>query len=174
MAPEKKTSRKNIEIKSVDWKKSSRSNSFRAIWSKVFKNQPSKICGRHPLKNLKWYGPPKHFNHYHFNKPYRFSLFYMKRKSSFLEQIGLDMLYMVIVFLRLKIQDTGLNLWQKTIGFLIVIYILTAIFNEDKIVWKICQNTLNKLEVHFCDFKLFYCFNFFNFVLICFVLFSFL
>ena len=25
------------------------------IWDKVFKNWPSKICGRQPLKNLKWY-----------------------------------------------------------------------------------------------------------------------
>ena len=26
------------------------------IWGEVFKNGPSKIYGRHPLKNLKWYG----------------------------------------------------------------------------------------------------------------------
>ena len=26
------------------------------IWVKVFKNGPNKICGRQPLKNLKWYG----------------------------------------------------------------------------------------------------------------------
>ena len=26
------------------------------IWGKVFKSGPSKICGRHPLKNLKGYG----------------------------------------------------------------------------------------------------------------------
>ena len=26
------------------------------IWDKVFKNGPSKICGRHPLKKLKGYG----------------------------------------------------------------------------------------------------------------------
>ena len=25
-------------------------------WVKIFKNGPSKICGRQPLKNLKWYG----------------------------------------------------------------------------------------------------------------------
>ena len=25
-----------------------------SIWVKVFKNGPSKICGRQPLKNLKW------------------------------------------------------------------------------------------------------------------------
>ena len=25
-------------------------------WDKVFKNGPSKICGRQPLENLKWYG----------------------------------------------------------------------------------------------------------------------
>ena len=25
-------------------------------WDKVFKNGPSKICGRQPLRNLKWYG----------------------------------------------------------------------------------------------------------------------
>ena len=26
------------------------------LWVKVFKNGPSKICGRQPLKNLKWHG----------------------------------------------------------------------------------------------------------------------
>ena len=26
------------------------------IWDKVFKNEPSKICGRQPLQNLKGYG----------------------------------------------------------------------------------------------------------------------
>ena len=26
----------------------------------MFKNGPSKICGRQPLKNLKWYGQPYH------------------------------------------------------------------------------------------------------------------
>ena len=26
------------------------------VWDKVFKNGPSNICGRQPLKNLKWYG----------------------------------------------------------------------------------------------------------------------
>ena len=26
------------------------------IWDKVYKNGPSKICGRQPLKNLKEYG----------------------------------------------------------------------------------------------------------------------
>ena len=30
--------------------------SRRIIWNKVFKNGPSKICGRQPLKNLKGYG----------------------------------------------------------------------------------------------------------------------
>ena len=25
-------------------------------WDKVFKNRPCKICGRQPLKNLRWYG----------------------------------------------------------------------------------------------------------------------
>ena len=25
-------------------------------WDKIFKNEPSKICGRQPLKNLKGYG----------------------------------------------------------------------------------------------------------------------
>ena len=25
-------------------------------WDKVFKNGPSKVCGRQPLKDLKWYG----------------------------------------------------------------------------------------------------------------------
>ena len=28
----------------------------RTNWDKVFKNGPSKICGRQPLKNLKGYG----------------------------------------------------------------------------------------------------------------------
>ena len=28
-------------------------------WGKVFKNGQSKICGRQPLKNLKWYGLPR-------------------------------------------------------------------------------------------------------------------
>ena len=28
---------------------------FRMKWKKVFKNGPSKICGRQPLKNLNWY-----------------------------------------------------------------------------------------------------------------------
>ena len=28
---------------------------YNAMWGKVFKNGPSKICGRQPLKNLKWY-----------------------------------------------------------------------------------------------------------------------
>ena len=28
------------------------------IWVKAFKNGPSKICGRQPLKNVKWYGLP--------------------------------------------------------------------------------------------------------------------
>ena len=28
------------------------------IWVKVFKNGPRKICGRQPLKTLKWYGLP--------------------------------------------------------------------------------------------------------------------
>ena len=30
------------------------------MWDKVFKNGPSKICGRQPLKYLKWYGLLKH------------------------------------------------------------------------------------------------------------------
>ena len=28
----------------------------RCIWVKVFKNGPSMVCGRQPLKSLKWYG----------------------------------------------------------------------------------------------------------------------
>ena len=31
-------------------------NSIIDIWGKVFKNGPSKICGRHPLKKFKEYG----------------------------------------------------------------------------------------------------------------------
>ena len=42
------------------WKKISQSfNSLRTychIWPKLFENGPSKISGRQPLKNLKWYG----------------------------------------------------------------------------------------------------------------------
>ena len=30
-------------------------------WNKLFKNGPSKICGRQPLKNLKGYGPVTNF-----------------------------------------------------------------------------------------------------------------
>ena len=33
-------------------------NSLNIIWNKIFKNGPSEICGRQPLKNLKWYGLP--------------------------------------------------------------------------------------------------------------------
>ena len=29
---------------------------LKVSWGKVFKNGPSEICGRQPLKNLKWYG----------------------------------------------------------------------------------------------------------------------
>ena len=29
---------------------------LKIIWDKVFKNEPSKICGRQPLKDLKQYG----------------------------------------------------------------------------------------------------------------------
>ena len=32
---------------------------IRHKWDKVFKNGPSKTCGRQPLKNLKEYGPLK-------------------------------------------------------------------------------------------------------------------
>ena len=32
---------------------------FSFIWDKVFKNRPSKICRRHPLKNLKGFCLPK-------------------------------------------------------------------------------------------------------------------
>ena len=28
-------------------------------WDKVFKNGPSKICGKPPLTSVKWYGLPK-------------------------------------------------------------------------------------------------------------------
>ena len=31
------------------------------IWDKLFKNEPKKICGRQPLKNLKGYGLSKDF-----------------------------------------------------------------------------------------------------------------
>ena len=45
--------------------------SFSDICVKVFKNGPSKICGRHALKNLKWFGLlPKYkiFNIFESNK----------------------------------------------------------------------------------------------------------
>ena len=32
-----------------------RNRTLKNIWSKVFKNRPSKICGRQPLINLKGY-----------------------------------------------------------------------------------------------------------------------
>ena len=38
------------------------------IWIKVFKNGPSKICGRQPLKHLNWYGLPKQPYHFKFLK----------------------------------------------------------------------------------------------------------
>ena len=34
-------------------------NLLKGIWDKVFKNNPSKICGKQSLKNLKRYGLPK-------------------------------------------------------------------------------------------------------------------
>ena len=37
------------------WTSSRNFKDFTATWVKVFKNGPSKICGRQPLKNLKWY-----------------------------------------------------------------------------------------------------------------------
>ena len=35
-------------------------DSWEDIWDKVFKNGPSQICGRQPLKYMKWYGLLKH------------------------------------------------------------------------------------------------------------------
>ena len=40
-------------VKRRQWKLCFRT---KIIWVKVFKNGPNKICGRQPLKNLKWYG----------------------------------------------------------------------------------------------------------------------
>ena len=34
---------------------------FKNIQDKVFKSGPSKVCGRQPLKNFKWYGRPIYF-----------------------------------------------------------------------------------------------------------------
>ena len=34
------------------------SRSLSNIWCKIFKNEPSKNCGKQSLKNLKWYGLP--------------------------------------------------------------------------------------------------------------------
>ena len=39
----------------------SRCPSEMIIWGKVFKNGPSKICGRQPLKNLNWLGTQRAF-----------------------------------------------------------------------------------------------------------------
>ena len=38
---------------------------FINIWVKVFKNGPSKIFGRQPLKNLKWYGEKAVFHKFY-------------------------------------------------------------------------------------------------------------
>ena len=35
------------------------------MWDRVFKNEPSKICGRQLLKNLKGYGLLKHLRENH-------------------------------------------------------------------------------------------------------------
>ena len=43
------------------WKKTNKIWSDK--WDKVFKNGPSKICGRQPLKNLKGYGLLKQADH---------------------------------------------------------------------------------------------------------------
>ena len=40
-----------------NWK--SLQNFYGDRWVKVFKNRPSKICGRQPLKKLKWFNLPK-------------------------------------------------------------------------------------------------------------------
>ena len=49
-----------VERKLKKKKKNSRTISgkhkLKLLWDKVFKNGPSKICGRQPLKNLKGYG----------------------------------------------------------------------------------------------------------------------
>ena len=37
-----------------------------SIWDKVFKNGPSKICGRQPLKNLKYGRLKQTISPYHF------------------------------------------------------------------------------------------------------------
>ena len=50
----------------------------RYIWVKVFKNGSGKICGRQPLKNLKWYGLPKQI------------IFHLKFFKGCLPQILLD------------------------------------------------------------------------------------
>ena len=44
---------------------------YRNISDKVFKNGPTKICGRQPLKNLKWYDLLKQTYHFQFFKGYR-------------------------------------------------------------------------------------------------------
>ena len=40
-------------------------SSYTYIWVTVFKNGPSKICGRQYLKNLKWYGLSKRLSIYY-------------------------------------------------------------------------------------------------------------
>ena len=44
-------------LKKILWFLAFRAKQWRNIWNKVFRNGRSKICGRQPLKNLKWYGP---------------------------------------------------------------------------------------------------------------------
>ena len=52
-----------FETKSAEKKTSyHRENTGMVIWVKVSKNGPSKLCGKQPLKNLKWHGLPKQSN----------------------------------------------------------------------------------------------------------------
>ena len=44
----------------------------RTSGDKAFKNRPSNICGRQPLKNVKWYGLSKQTT---LNRPYHFKFF---------------------------------------------------------------------------------------------------
>ena len=57
---------------------------------KVFKNGPSKICGKQPLKNLKWYGQPKQL--------LLFSLYLTVSKGITIHNIFNDLHYLITLW----------------------------------------------------------------------------
>ena len=63
-----------------------RGSSHCCIWVTVFKNGPSKICGRQPLKHFKWYGLPK--------QTISLQIFYrLSSKNFYLVTISLQIFY---------------------------------------------------------------------------------